>query len=101
MYRLKAAGHTITFDWTRDERRRGRKFRQWKAEQDANGVMNADVLVVLLPGRYGTHTETGVAIGVGIPVYVLGLPDTESIYWDHPLVHVVASEKELLKILED
>jgi nucleoside 2-deoxyribosyltransferase len=32
------------------------------------GVREADVLIVLLPGGYGTHVEIGAALGLGKPV---------------------------------
>jgi nucleoside 2-deoxyribosyltransferase len=100
MRRLKAAGHTITFDWTQAERLTTDMHRSAKAQADAQGVWGADALIVVWPGRYGTATEIGIAIAAGISVYVLGEPDVPSIYWYHPLVSTRWTIRTLILELE-
>lgn len=64
------------------------------ALKESEGVMNADVVVVLLPGGRGTHVELGIAIGFGVPV-LLWAPTQEHLetlpvcFWGHPLVQRV------------
>jgi len=42
------------------------------ARLEVSGVCLAQILVVLLPGLRGTHTELGIAIGAKIPVLLFG-----------------------------
>lgn len=83
----------------------------WKGEDGANtdghaaiavaelqGVRDADVLVVLLPGGYGTHVEIGAALALGKPV-ILHAPDRKTletpylcVFHYHPAVKLVISE---------
>lgn len=62
---LKPYGVGITYDWTRhgpvyrDGDRRCREVSGLEAE----GVIEADLVVVMLPGGRGTHVELGIAIG--------------------------------------
>lgn len=61
------------------------------AELEKQGVLNADVVVVLLPGGRGTHAELGMALASNKPVVVwepelyqleLG-PNTCAFYWNN------------------
>lgn len=73
---LVARGHAITYDWTahgsvKDE---GEARIAEVAALEAAGVRAADVVVVLLPGGRGTHAELGMAIALGKPIVVVGVP---------------------------
>ena len=64
---------------------------------DVSAVLEADFLVVLLPGGRGTHTEMGVALGVGKQVYLVGtdleLATDPVAFYHHPRVtRVVAND---------
>ena len=74
--RLRAAGWQQTYDWTVHGSVAGTGARRIAevAAAESKGVMEADVVVVLLPGGRGTHVELGMAVGRGIPV-VLYHPD--------------------------
>lgn len=100
MRKLKAAGHTITFDWTRKERVSTTAQKAAKAQADAQGVWDADALVVVWPGRYGTATEIGIAIAAGISVFVVGEPDVPSIYWFHSSVTTGWTVEQIIETLE-
>ncbi len=67
---LEAAGHTITYDWTSNE-----EDSASQAWHDAMGVITAEAFVFLaekdLP-YCGALVEMGIALGKGIPVYVVG-----------------------------
>lgn len=62
---LKLAGHTHTYDWTiHKEPNKCEDFAGWEkvCAAEVAGVLEANVLIVLLPGGRGTHTELGIAI---------------------------------------
>lgn len=67
---MAAAGHVMTYDWSTH----GPVYKQGKhrledvAALETKGVTSADLVIGLLPGGRGTHTEIGIAIGSGIPV---------------------------------
>lgn len=63
---LTKAGWTWTYDWTRHGSIRGdaKKLKE-VAKLEALGVMEANMVIVLLPGGKGTHTELGMAIAAG------------------------------------
>lgn len=64
---------------------------------ELKGVRDADVLIVLLPGGFGTHVEIGAALALSKPV-ILHAPDTETsdapypcIFHYHPAVKLLIS----------
>ena len=68
------------------------------AVQELNGVCEADVLVVLLPGGFGTHVEIGAALALGKPV-ILCAPNQKTletpypcVFHYHPNVRIFVSE---------
>lgn len=77
---LGAAGWSCTYDWSAHGSVRGegvtRATLDRVAQNEIDGVVDADVVIVLLPGGRGTHVELGAAVAVGIPV-VLWSPDPE------------------------
>jgi nucleoside 2-deoxyribosyltransferase len=61
---LKAAGWEHTYDWTEhgSVKNEGDARLAQVAEAELSGVMNADVVIVILPGGRGTHAELGMAL---------------------------------------
>ena len=61
---LKGRGHELTYDWTEhgDVRREGETVMSEVAFNELRAVRDAELLLVLLPGGKGTHTELGLAI---------------------------------------
>ena len=61
---LAAAGHTRTYDWTRhgDVSKTAPERKREVAALEAKGVADAELVVLLLPGRFGTHAELGIAL---------------------------------------
>lgn len=55
------------------------------ASAELAGVRQADVLLVLLPGGYGTHVEIGAALALGKPV-ILHAPDRKTLEMPYPCV---------------
>lgn len=97
---LYQRGHTLTHDWTLHESDTDVK----KATADVQGITSADVLVALLPGGRSFHVEIGVALGCGIPVFIVGdRVDADGkvcVFYSHPLVCHLRSVDELKIILD-
>lgn len=94
---LKSRGWECTFDWS-GQIDNGAAGYPDLAEAELAGVREAEVLVVLLPGGYGTHVEIGAALALGKPV-ILHAPDRKTlespypcIFHHHPAVKLVVSE---------
>lgn len=63
---LKARGWRQTYDWTVHGSVRGDRERlKETACAEWGGVQDADIIIVLLPGGRGTHTEFGMALAMG------------------------------------
>lgn len=77
---LNALGWSCTYDWTAHGSVQGQGAARMAEVADAEmrGVIEADVVIVLLPGGRGAHTEMGIAIGAGVPVVVVGDADARS-----------------------
>lgn len=76
-------GFELTYDWTTHgslkDTSQGRLTQGAIAERQ--GVMDADFLVVILPGGKGTHTELGMALGQDKDIYVLDM-EGDIITWE-------------------
>ena len=99
---LAARGWELTYDWTPHGSVEAETLerKQEVACREVSGVQDADVLVVLMPGGRGTHTEIGIALGACIPI-VMFSEDTSlynghkrlCIFYVHPsITHVSAIE---------
>lgn len=69
---LREAGFEVTSQWVNHETAQGDpvELRQ-QGEIDLSDLLHADVLLVLWPGRLGTASEIGVAIGAEVPIYII------------------------------
>ncbi len=81
---LKARGWERTFVWTGQDEK-GAEGHAKTAMAELNGVRDADVLIALLPGGYGTHVEIGAALALGKPV-ILYAPDRKTLETPYPCV---------------
>lgn len=96
---LKAAGHTITHDWTLYN---GPKDNHDEAERQLMGIRSADVLIcVIHPRLKAGWMELGAAIIKRIPCIVIPHPDvSDSMWYSLPNVHLTGGspvhEVELL-----
>jgi hypothetical protein len=81
---LKTVGWERTLDWSnlRDNSVTGYSE---TAVAELAAVRAADVLVVLLPGGYGTHVEIGVALALGIKI-IIHAPDRRTLETPYPCV---------------
>lgn len=95
--KLRAHGWERTYEW-KDEDGAGPEAHAAVALAELEGVRNADVLVVLLPGGFGTHVEIGAALALGKPV-ILHSPDQQTletpyrcVFHYHPKVELIVSQ---------
>jgi nucleoside 2-deoxyribosyltransferase len=93
---LKADGWERTFTWTPQDEGNTEGYGE-VAQKELAGVSEADVLIVLLPGGYGTHVEIGAALALGKQV-ILHSPDHKTletpypcIFHHHPKVKILIS----------
>jgi nucleoside 2-deoxyribosyltransferase len=94
---LKAYGWERTHVWTDQDDTSPDGYAKIALAELA-GVREADVLIVLLSGGYGTHVEIGSALGLGKPV-ILHAPDSKTLetayacpFDYHPGVKLLVSE---------
>lgn len=73
--RLIDFGHEVTYDWTLHGQAFDPEAMSKIAEAELQGVVNADVLVVLWPGGRGTHVEMGAALSNNKTVFFITPPD--------------------------
>jgi hypothetical protein len=110
---IESLGHEITHDWTCQDTGEVDEtddmvfvYGEWisksdlreQALDDVTGVKEADCVVVYAVNahRYaGTCTEIGIAIGKGIPVYIVGHNLGNNIFVYHPLVQVFEELEDL------
>jgi nucleoside 2-deoxyribosyltransferase len=95
---LKTHGWERTLTWTSQD---GQSTDQHArvAQDELEAVRNADVLIVMLPGGFGTHVEIGAALALGRPV-ILHAPDEKTletpyrcVFHYHPHVKILLSER--------
>ncbi len=108
---LKAAGHVHTYDWTEhgSVKGEGQARLEQVAENELQGVLSAEVVIVLLPGGRGTHTELGIALGAGCTNIIICAEKDEAFqqddrtcafYWNTPITRIVGEmDSWLIEIL--
>jgi nucleoside 2-deoxyribosyltransferase len=81
---LSERGWQRTFKWSGQEPQAAADYTAL-AVAELDGVREADVLIVLLPGGYGTHVEIGAALALGKTV-IIHAPDTQTLATPYPCV---------------
>jgi hypothetical protein len=107
MRELESRGHEICYDWTANTLAAdgGEDRLREISELEIDGVTNADVFVLLMPGYFGSHVELGAAIASGVPrIYVVGdLMDDRGVlspfYFNPAVTARLASTRALLAVL--
>lgn len=105
---LAEQGGQVTYDWTKHGSVRlwRQEDKQRVAEDETDGVCDADLLVALLPGGKGTHCEIGMALALGlkvflfVPRYVDIVNEDFCNFYNHPLVTVFTNVKTLINAVE-
>jgi len=90
-------GHEITYDWTLAGETNDPLVYSNISECEIQGVKDADFLVVLLPGKFGTHAELGAALALDKPVILCGYMEYDCIFYHHPNVEKYGSFEEWYK----
>lgn len=107
-------GYFQTYDWTKNERASTIEDLKEIGERERNAVMEADLIIVLLPAGKGSHIEFGIALGQGKRIYLYSPNDevnrfeTTSTFYHLPkvkkcngtideLIATVTNEQETLK----
>jgi len=103
---LKTKGWRRTFEWTALDVS-DKKHHAKLAQQELDAIKEADILIVLLPGGYGTHVEIGAALALGKHV-VLHSPDHNTlnnpypcVFHYHPGVKLIVSNEIDLDVILD
>ena len=93
---LKRRGWERTYEWNALDGEALEELAKF-AIAEMDGVSKADVLIVLLPGGFGTHVEIGAALALGKPV-ILHSPDQKTLetpyrcpFHYHPKVKIFIS----------
>ena len=109
---LTGRGHEQTYDWTEhgDIRREGERVMSEVAFNELRAVRDAELLLVLLPGGKGTHTELGLAIATRSNKRIIIWSETGDefiadertcMFYFHPSVErLVCPFEELKKLLD-
>lgn len=95
MQMIEDHGHTITWWWPDVED----SDLGACAKNDADGICEADALVLVPPLGFGCHTELGIAIGRNIPIFMVGRCPDNNIFLNHPCVRYCNSWKALFQEL--
>jgi nucleoside 2-deoxyribosyltransferase len=104
---LIKAGHRITYDWTLHGSVAGQGAKRLRevAGSEMDGVLSADIVIVLLPGGRGTHAELGMAIAWDIPVMLIADKsntyfnldkNTCAFYWNKNVQQCICLDAEAL-----
>ncbi len=105
---LNTLGHERTYDWTRhgDVSRADVQTKRTVAQTEAEAVASAELVVLLLPGRFGTHAELGQAIATCANKRILLWSESDApfdgesgfcVFYHHPAVErIVCPFEELL-----
>ncbi|SET24306.1 Nucleoside 2-deoxyribosyltransferase [Oceanobacillus limi] len=102
---LKKEGHLHTYDWTQNVRATTEDKLGAIGELEKQAVADCDFLVLLLPGGRGTHTELGMALAYGKPVFLYS-PDTidlttaTTFYYVEGVKHFIGSIDQFLNELK-
>lgn len=106
---LKAAGHEHTYDWTvhGSVQSEGPARLSEVADCERNGVATADIVIVILPGGRGTHTELGIALGQKYPPRIIICAENDDLfqqdertcafYWNSGIVRVTGQIDDWLR----
>jgi len=106
---LEAVGHVVVARWIVSDTKFGHGVQAYTDDErrelavmDEEDVRSADALILLaesegqfVPG--GKHVETGIAIALQRPVFVVGR--RENLFHWHPSVTVLPSAEELVRTL--
>lgn len=101
MNMLEDAGHIIVTDWTTHEPTNDVNVLANESVEDLEGVKDADVFILLWPGRMGSNAELGAALVLGKPcILVGGVNRFDSVYFNHPFVRLAGTMTDAIKLIK-
>lgn len=98
---LEGMGFNITCDWT-DHKYEDEAYPQQYCMDDIQGVKDADLYLGIFIADYhyqGSLVEMGIALGVGIPVWLFGNKADGCIFSNHPSVRKFSKWHEVTEAL--
>ena len=98
---LRGTGFEITCDWT-DHKYSDNAYPQKYCLDDFEGVKSADLYLGIFVADYhyrGALVEMGIALGIGIPVWLFGDKQDDCIFSHHPSVRKFKEWGELVEAL--
>ena len=98
---LRGVGFEITWDWT-DHKYEDEANPQQYCADDVQGVKDANLYLGIFIADYhyrGALVEMGIALGVGIPVWLFGDKADGCIFSNHPSVRKFQEWNELVDAL--
>jgi len=76
--KLKNKGHVLTYDWTGGNGEKSLNDLREIGMKERNAVIEADIVIVLLPAGRGSHIEFGIALGQDKKIYLYS-PDEDAL----------------------
>ena len=105
--RLKEKGFIHTYDWTLNENITTLEELMEIGQKETNAVIEADIVVVLLPAGKGSHVELGIAIGNSKKIYLYSSNneidnlETTSTFYQLPEINkCIGTLEELVNIID-
>ncbi|MEF2781897.1 MAG: hypothetical protein U0N20_02245 [Clostridium sp.] len=78
------------------------------AKSEFQGIIDSDVVIILLPAGRGTHIELGMALALNKKVYLCSLTEEEFsventvVFYELPnITHLVGTADENIKIIKN
>lgn len=105
--RLTTLGHALTYDWTTHGPvwRSGVEVIRQTEAKERQGIIDADFIVVLLPGGRGTHVELGFALALEKPIILWAADDAmfgatpeTCAFYHHPCVRTIHGPLPIIAI---
>jgi nucleoside 2-deoxyribosyltransferase len=95
---LAKFGHEITYDWTKhgSVRETNEAILREIAHAEFQGILDADFVVVLLPGGKGTHAELGFSIASQKQVFICS--EDSSVFEPGPKVCVFYHHADVIRL---
>lgn len=102
MQALRDAGHTITLDWTELPHLKPYAENMQKSAiasiEEKNAIADADAFILLPHSNgIGMYVELGIALGLGITIWVVSTDEIRSMFFCHPSVQIVDSIEDVIE----
>lgn len=98
---LQNKGLAQNYDWTQNERAATLGDLKEIGEKELAAVLEADFLVVLLPGGKGSHIEFGIALGQGKKIFLYSENDEMNNFETTTTFYHVNNVEKIIGSLED